>query len=67
MKRLTIVAALLGLVLALPGGASARSSANSVYVVFRNEWQFVIDHVRQLINIKASCRYIGSNKDTNFA
>ena len=47
--------------------ASAAGAANAVHVVFTDVRDFVVDHVRQVVDINAACCNICSNQGTNIA
>ena len=41
--------------------------ANSMNIVHNSEGCMIIDNVRNRVNVDASCRYVGANKDVNLA
>jgi hypothetical protein len=47
--------------------ASAASAANAVHVIFAHVGNFIIHHVRQLVNINASRSNVGSHQSAQLA
>ena len=48
-------------------GACTTGTANAVHVVFRDVWNFVIHHVRQVFNVNAAGSNVGGHQGANVA
>ena len=49
--------------MASPGFSAPTGSSNPVNVVFGRAWQFVVDYMRQKLNVDATRQQIGSDQN----